>query len=121
MVVLAAWGGSALLAGFLLAVFLLTTFSIALGIAVIRRLRVPCNCFGREEKPISPYDLVRNAGFIICSLTGLVVLWTGAGPVVAPDLETAVLIALVAAVFVMILTNLSDIIQLYNLPKTLQR
>lgn len=120
VVVLTIMGGNALLIGFLIAVFLLTIFSIALGIALIRRLQVPCNCFGREEKPISPYDLVRNGSFIVCILIGVDVLWTADGLIASLGFANIILAGLMGATFVMILTNLSEIVQLYNQPTILK-
>lgn len=120
VIVLAIRGENALFAGFVLAAFLLTIFSIALGIALIRRLQVPCNCFGRTEKPISPYDLVRNGSFIVCNLLGASVFWTTNEHLAALDTANVILTGLMGAVFVMILTNLSEIIQLYNQPATLR-
>lgn len=116
VIVLATWGGNLLLAGFGGATFLLIIFSIALGVTLIRRQQIPCNCFGREEKPISPYDLVRNAGFLVCSFTGIVMLWTTSSSIMMLDLANIILAGLMGVTFVMMLTNLSEIVQLYNQP-----
>jgi hypothetical protein len=116
VIALVTWGGNLLLAGFVGATFLLTIFSIALGMTLIRRQQIPCNCFGREEKPISPYDLVRNAGFLVCSFAGIVMLWITSISIMIPDLANILLADLMGVTFVMIMTNLSEIVQLYNQP-----
>jgi len=59
------------LLGFALAAMLLAVFSIGLMSALAKGLHSPCNCFGRTERPISGYDLVRNTLLILCALSGL--------------------------------------------------
>jgi uncharacterized membrane protein YphA (DoxX/SURF4 family) len=67
-------GGPFLLWGFLLAVILLAAFSVAIASVLIRKIHTSCNCFGLSEKPVSREDLVRNAGFIACALSGYGIL-----------------------------------------------
>jgi uncharacterized membrane protein YphA (DoxX/SURF4 family) len=67
-------GGRFLLPGFGLGVLLLLIFSIALLSVLVRRLDTPCNCFGPSDKPVSYFDLLRNAGLIGCALLGWISL-----------------------------------------------
>lgn len=64
-------GGSALKAGFTLAVVLLCVFSTALVYLLVRGISTPCNCFGASRINVSYFDLIRNAIFVLCSLAGI--------------------------------------------------
>ena len=63
-------GGSWLPLAFALASLLLTLFTLALLSTLRRGIETSCNCFGASEKPLTYYDVGRNAGFIACSLLG---------------------------------------------------
>ena len=70
VVILLIAGGPLLPLAFALATLLLLLFSLAL-LSVLRRgIETSCNCFGASEKPLTYYDVGRNAGFIACSLLG---------------------------------------------------
>ncbi len=119
VIVLITLGGNMLLIGFLAASALLVIFSVALGVTLIRRLKIQCNCFGQQERLISPYDLVRNGVFIICSFIGIVLLRIGGYQMVVLSFTDKVLAGLIGIAFVMVFTNLSEIVQLYNQPTKL--
>jgi hypothetical protein len=106
-------GGSALLVGFLLSACLLVVFSAALTLVLRRRVRISCNCFGWTERRISPYDVVRNALFILCSLVGL---WALASPIQGLSGAEVVLIGFMAVCFVVIVTNLADVVETLRQP-----
>ena len=63
-------GGSWLPLGFGLAALLLLLFTLALLSALRRNIQTSCSCFGTSDKPLTYYDVWRNAGFIACSLLG---------------------------------------------------
>jgi len=112
-VVLIAIGGSLLLIGFLLAIALLAVFAIALVSALLRDIDISCNCFGKTERHISPYDVVRNILFILCSLSGMWML------IYTPqnlDVGEITLLTFMSAVFVVLVANLSDVIETLLLP-----
>jgi hypothetical protein len=107
-------GGSLLTGGFLLAALLLTAFSIALASVVIRKINLSCNCFGPSEKLVTPYDIFRNIGFLICALGG----WSAAllsqkGSVSLGILEWG-LALVVAVIFVTVWTQIREIVQLFR-------
>jgi hypothetical protein len=110
-----ALGGRFLMAGFVGAVLLLVVFSAALAAVLKRRIDTSCNCFGASEKPITPYDIWRNAGFLCCALCGC------CGALTAPNAGAAQLglaeyglAAVGAAVFVAISSQLGEIVQLFR-------
>jgi hypothetical protein len=112
VVVLLLLGGTWLGLGFALTIVQLVVFSAALASVLKRKIQTPCNCFGSSEKLVSGYDLVRNGGFIICALVGLVSL----GMESSMDLsliETG-LMAVMAIPVVIIWINLGDLVQLFD-------
>jgi len=111
--VLMALGGGLLSLGFLLASVLLAVFSAALGTALLRKIQMSCNCFGRTERRISRYDVARNGCFILCSLIGL---WMARYALQALSGNEIILLALMSAVFLMIATNLEDIVETLHRP-----
>ena len=64
------WERGIVTVGFLLAALMLLVFCAALASVLIRKIRTSCNCFGASVKQVSPYDIVRNIGFITCALGG---------------------------------------------------
>ncbi|MBV9791119.1 MAG: hypothetical protein JOZ51_23185 [Chloroflexi bacterium] len=106
-------GGALLGLGFVLAIVLLALFAVALLLVLQRRIKVTCNCFGRSEQHVSPYDVLRNLLLIGCSLLGLaLVAETGA----TINSAEVVLIALMAAAFTLCVTNLADIAETLRQP-----
>lgn len=112
-VVLVAIGGSLLSPGFLLAIVLLAVFSVALVTALAREIEVSCNCFGRTERRISRYDVVRNGCFILCGLIGLWMMRYALQGLAGSEI---MLLACMSAVFLMIVTNLEDIVETLRRP-----
>jgi hypothetical protein len=100
--------------GYALAICMLALFSIAILSALDRRIYTSCNCFGYSEKPLSLYDVVRNAGFAIIALVG----WASAsfigGGREGPHLAGWGLAIGSAAIFVAIWTNIQEITQLFR-------
>ena len=97
VVILIIAGGRLLPLAFGLATLLLLLFTLALLSALRRGIETSCNCFGDGDKPLTYYDVGRNAGFIGCGLLGwwlaaqvpsapaaqnwLVLAWEGLGPI----------------------------------------
>lgn len=100
------------LIAFGLASALLISFTIALASVLLRNLQIHCNCFGNSRRPVSPIDLLRNMGFLFCSCSGG---WLAARPEVGLAIEPLDLgfTSLVALIFTLILSQLSDIYQLF--------
>jgi hypothetical protein len=73
IVLLVSGGGQLLAPGFLLASVALAAFTFALVSAITRRIDVSCNCFGATQEKVSPANIVRNTGFLACTLGGLVI------------------------------------------------
>ncbi|MBO0801515.1 MAG: hypothetical protein J2P25_00350 [Nocardiopsaceae bacterium] len=98
---------------------LLAVFSATLITALRRREAVSCNCFGPGTRPVSRYDLVRNAVLGMCCVAGLLEggwLGYGGSPAGHPSPAVIVLLGFVAAVFVTIAVNLEDIVEVLRKP-----
>jgi hypothetical protein len=105
-------GGPLLLPGFSLAISLLLLFSLALGSVVARKIPTSCSCFGASTKPVSPFDVGRNVGFLLCALGGcFVLIWTQNSQVTL-SLPEWLLTGLSAGVFVIIWLQLGEVLQL---------
>lgn len=115
IVVMMFWGGKSLLMiGFLIALILLSVFCIALLAVLIRRLQVPCNCFGSSQRPASSADIWRNVGLITCALMGIAALpaLPDATTNISP-LETG-LLGMMALVFVALSIYLREVIEVFH-------
>lgn len=110
---LVSFGGDGLLPGFLLATALLAVFSAALATALWRHIKMSCHCFGRTERPISSYDVARNAFLALCSVLGL---WMLRYPLQIASPAEMILLALMSLVFLLGVTNLSDIVETLRAP-----
>ncbi|MDW8326620.1 MAG: MauE/DoxX family redox-associated membrane protein [Anaerolineales bacterium] len=64
-------GAGLLWPGFLLAIVLLSLFSLALVMVLLRGIETACACFGSSRRPVSPADVGRNVGFLACAVVGL--------------------------------------------------
>lgn len=106
-------GGPLLMPGFLLAAGLLVLFSIALVSVLLRRIRTSCNCFGTSAKAVSPFDVWRNVGFILCALVGGALTWTK-DTQENLSLPGWMLSGLGAVVFVVIWLQLREIAQFFR-------
>ena len=106
-------GGKLLLWGFLLAGLLLISFSIALVSVLIRKIQIPCNCFGSSQKPISSFDVFRNITLILLSLSAYGLLIANGESLMAMlGWSDWGLIGVAAFVFVMVLVQLREISQI---------
>lgn len=110
-------GAVALLAGFVLGAVLLLLFTVVLVMALRRDARVSCNCFGVSERPISWYDVGRNAVLVACCVAGLVSYPIADG---RPAASVVVLLGLMAGCFFLIVTALEDIVELLRKPYVLK-
>jgi hypothetical protein len=106
-------GRDLLTSGFILAVLLLVIFSIAIYSVLHRRIQTRCNCFGADSTLVSAVDLYRNGILIFICLAGLVSLQAVDTMTTLSIVEYG-LIALIAAVFLLILLNMRDIITLFK-------
>ena len=106
-------GKNLLLVGFLLAIGLLTTFSIALVTTLLRKMKVICNCFGLTENPISPYDIVRNLLFILCSAVGI---WTFFIPLQNISISEVILTGFISLHYVILVVNIGDVVETLRRP-----
>ena len=96
------------MAAFVLALILLTVFSIALASVLIRRISTTCNCFGASKHPISVTDLVRNAGLLLCASAGLY-LSIDAQHLTQLSLLEWIIIGFFSSVVAMLWTQISEI------------
>src|SRR5262245_60135190 len=96
--------------GCVAAALLLSAFTV--GISVVRRRRraVTCRCFGASTTEVVAAHLVRNVLLLVLCVTGVVTAVTVDGP--QPTAAGAVLALLVAAVGVLIVVRLDDIVAL---------
>jgi hypothetical protein len=106
-------GGPVLAAGYALTAGLLVLFTAALVVALVRRPGIGCGCFGRDERPVAPADLVRNAGFLALAGVGW---WSARNPPGAPwpatDPQILAVLALAACAFLLLWTQLAEIVEL---------
>ncbi|NUM49258.1 MAG: hypothetical protein HUU38_31545 [Anaerolineales bacterium] len=73
------WSIKFLRNGFIIAMFLLVVFSLALSWVLLRGIKTSCHCFGASKKLVSKWDLVRNVcllgvaslGYFACNLAEL--------------------------------------------------
>ena len=113
VVLFLAIGEPLLFPGFALAILLLSIFCAALASVLVRKMHITCNCFGPSEKPVTPADLWRNAGFIFCAVGGCgVQTWSSQSQ--SPGLIEWLLAAFVATIFVLLWTQLGEIAQLFR-------
>ena len=102
-------GGWVISWGYLFASLLLTIFSIALGLTLLRGIDTSCNCFGLSDDKISFYDIARNIGFISISIVGY------STSLVLPrnnlDPTTLSLLVVIAIVIVVVWINLKHMIK----------
>lgn len=114
VVLLLVIGGRLLLIGFLLATLLLLIFCAALASVLARSIQTSCNCFGINEKPVSRADIYRNIIFILCSLTGSVLITQGTR---SEPIEPVMwlLSGVMAVVVVMTTISLDNIMRLFRL------
>lgn len=102
------------LIGFGIAFVVLLTFTFAIGSALMRGMRISCNCFGSSETRISSYDIFRNILFIILTLIGAVLLIDGRNTLENIVLVEAIIVSFWAIAFIMISTHLSNVSSLFQ-------
>lgn len=105
-----------LLLGFLLAILLLSIFCIALLTVLSKRLQVSCNCFGSSQKPVSPADLWRNIGFLVCAVIGIASLPAFPDTTTNISLLETGLLGMMALVFVALSVYLGEVIEVFRIP-----
>lgn len=112
VVILMIVGGLLLPAGFALAGLLLLLFTLAILSALRRNIHTFCNCFGASVRPLTYYDVWRNAGFMACSLVGWRLI--AQAPMTESQSTWAEmgLLAFLAALFVMVWTQLNQVAML---------
>lgn len=103
-----------LLVAFWLASGLLVIFSIALASVLFRNIQTACNCFGSSQHLISPADLWRNFGFLLCTGVGS---WLATKPEATVPIEALDLsiVGFMALAFVLLWMQLSEIYRLFQL------
>jgi len=105
-------GGSALDAGYVLVAALLLLFTTVLAVALVRTPEVGCGCFGRDERPVAPADLVRNAGLLALAAVG----WWSARTAPSAFLSPVdfVVLLLAATSLLLFWTQLAEIVELFG-------
>lgn len=114
IVVLVTVGGVWLMIGFTVASILLVLFTVALTSVLLRKMRIPCNCFGSTETVVSSYDLWRNSGFLLCAIGGIACQSLTNNQDFNLPLVGVGLMGLASAIFVTIWLHLRDIAQLFK-------
>ncbi len=64
-------GGKPLVFSFIISAFLLTIFSVALGVALLRGGDFTCGCFGAKEARVSSVHVGMNMGLLVCAVVGI--------------------------------------------------
>lgn len=106
-------GDGLLLPGFVLAACLLLIFSAALSLALLKGARTTCNCFGRTQERISPYDLARNAMLLVCSLAGC---WAVFGPSKDLSVSESILALLMTSCLIVFVSNVRTVLETLRQP-----
>lgn len=120
VVILLVVGDGLLWAGFVIALLLLVAFSAALLWVVSRKIQTSCGCFGGSSKKITPYDVWRNLGFIFLSTVGLATTLQS-GVVHFPRLVESLSVGVLSVVFVILWTNLENVVGLFRLDQSSER
>lgn len=107
-------GGPFVAWGFLLAALLLLAFCAALASVLLRKIDTSCNCFGASQKPVSPWDLLRNAGLIACALGGCGLQFSRGSVLVALGWLDWGLAAVAALIFVAVWVQVAEIVALFQ-------
>lgn len=94
---------------------LLAVFTGALVLALLRRVHVSCNCFGRHSQDISWYDVTRNVMLGLVAAAGLVcsARYGRASPLAISSRTT---VDLMAATVVVLTVHVRDVVELLRLP-----
>jgi hypothetical protein len=114
VIVLLTLGGRLLPLAFALAGLLLFVFTLALLSALRRGIETPCNCFGASAEPVSYLDIWRNTGLISLAALGFWTARADGAATLFPNLIEAVLLLIMAAVFVLLWTNLTEVLALFR-------
>jgi hypothetical protein len=93
---------------FLLALGLLTAFTVALAAALRRGENAPCHCFGSGGTPLGRRHLVRNAVLLSIATLGL------AFPTTSPPPAESLPAATIAIAAAMIVIRFDDLVDLYQ-------
>lgn len=96
------------------AMVLLLLFTIAILLSLAKGLNTSCHCFGKDNKPISHYDVARNLGLLSIATVGLWMSHLSKSMSSLTIIET-LLISIVASIFMLIWLNLRDILQLFQI------
>lgn len=101
-------GGGLVCGAFTCSIVLLVVFSATLLRVLQRGVRTSCNCFGRSARPVTKYDVLRNAILIGASILGLWAQGVATGQIVG---LAALQAGLMGAVFSTVVAHLGDILQ----------
>lgn len=82
---------------------LLAAYTTALVMVLSRRMKVACHCFGVTPLPVSWIDVARNVLLLAVAAAGMVAHGR-------PPASDALLIALLAAIVAVVVTNLANVV-----------
>ncbi|CAL9278676.1 MauE/DoxX family redox-associated membrane protein [Streptomyces sp. SudanB52_2052] len=94
------------------AVLLLLCFTVALVVALRRRKRVSCGCFGKSATPVSGFTVARNSLLTAGALAGIITRPDPTGAATPwPGTLTAIAVGAVAAALAYLTDELADLFQ----------
>ncbi|MCP2322047.1 hypothetical protein HDA40_000554 [Hamadaea flava] len=99
-------------AGFVIAIGLLGSFTAAIASAIRRGKNAPCRCFGASVTPLGWSHVGRNSGLMVLAAVGLTAALRG-GPI---DIAPAVVAAATGVVVGLLVTRLDDLLALFRTP-----
>ncbi len=102
--------------GFLLGIFLLLAFTVALLSLLFRKIQTPCACFGMSPRPVSVVDVCRNVGFVGCALLGVGSLSALHGVQTRVNLGETTLLGLMAVVFAVLSVHAAEMLDTLRVP-----
>ena len=107
-------GGAFLLWGFSLATIMLTIFGVALASVLVRHIRTSCNCFGPSKKIVTSYEILRDALFILCALSGAYLSFAALSASTSAVWWVWVFAGAAAMVFVILVLQLKEILWVFR-------
>lgn len=97
--------------GFSSAALLLSAFTALLVSVLVRGISTDCNCFGSSKRHVRWSDVVRNGGFVLSAIVGLLLTMSGVATGTVALLEWLAL-TVTAAFIAVIWSQMGDILDL---------
>ena len=108
------FGRELLFWGFLVAMLMFLSFSIALSSVILRKIETTCNCFGPDQKDVNFGHVLRSLGFMICGIGGSIISYLHNIPSGSIEIINLIFVGAFSAVFVLVWMHIGDILQFFE-------